>query len=478
MHHQLSTKSSLYVEASQDSEAVQRIQEWRVHITKPESVVSSKMASAYSRFRSEDDGVSSHLTSVSRSPLSKGSGDRDRHEKDGGADEYDPEKTPTLRAKRVTKVGRETAHSCKVSPSKASPKSTSARDGGARERNSLSSVRLGTQHIARLTDSQFDRLARATEGPSPPPPTSIPREKPAVPVNFLRPNTKSIPLPATDSLDEDDRRSSFDATGTTLSVLERKASTHIETLDNMIRRHPEKMYQVFKQRPGLMLVILLRCTVEDRISEVNASPSVSRQTKFGADASELKKDQISLLEESLIDLHFDKEDVGAEDSVPSPLLRSFPELEQLGQWIESGQPSCGAVPVSAAGEVPSIVISQHHTGSTSNRSNGTVATYTPSSSITTSPANSGRHPTHSEASEGRERYHDVGIDACAFGGELGSRTETTLREMVHRLEQAGELCSIQQTLIALQDRLMTTNASCDKLGERLSTVSNKAWREG
>ncbi len=275
-----SRKSSLFVEPSVDSEAVHRIQEWRVRIQSTPSVVSSKVASAYSRFPMEnDDGVSSHLTSVSRSPLSKDNrSEKSRREKEA---ECDPEKTPTLQAKRVTSLGHAKALSYKSSPDKLSANGRSIRGGdkshdtaSRQSRVNSSKNNMGTSHIARLSDSQFERLALATEAasPPPPPPPSIPREDSLIAAtacsqHLLHPQPPAV----SENTQDDERRSSLDATGTTLSVLEQKASSHIDTLDNMIRRHPDKMFEVFKKRPGLMLVILLRSKVEDRLSEVNAS---------------------------------------------------------------------------------------------------------------------------------------------------------------------------------------------------------------
>lgn len=350
--HASSNSTSLIAEQSEESEAVQRINQWRVKITTPPSVTSHAV-SAHS-FVGEEE-VSSHLTSVSRSPLSKKSSE-------------DPERTPTLQAKRVV-LGREQVKSYKVSPGK--PRT--ARNGSTSP--SAKASNKGTSHIARLSDSQFERLARATEGPSPPPPAPVPVEKP----ELLQPNH------------DDERRSSLDATGTTLSVLEQKASQHLETLDQMIKRHPNKMMEVFNKRPGLLLVVLLRCKIEDRISEVQADPVVDlAPTKSDYD----KHDGIDLLEESLIDLRFDDE----------PL-----------------QP-----------QVPSIVVSHHQT----------------SSSVT-----------------------DLGRVDAAVMAELDTGTEQRLEHVVARLEQAGELCSMQHLLVALQERLMGTKDNCRALESRLSAVS-------
>ncbi|KAJ1033292.1 hypothetical protein NDA13_001286 [Ustilago tritici] len=384
-----STPTSLQVEESED-ESIQRIQRWRVQITAPPSVVlGSQVPSDHSRFQEEQaEEMSSHLTSVSRSPLSKPNSAKSLVE-----DLVDMEKTPTLQAKRV--VGRESARSYKSPP-----------------RPNRHEREEGTSHIARLSDSQFDRLALTTESVLPPPPAPIPAESN---------NSRLRPKAAINKAEERDegKRSSLDATGTTLSVLERKASTHINTLDSMIRKHPDKMYEIFKNRPGLMLVVMLRCKVEDRISEVQATPPVLVDLAPSTSGRGKEKDGIDLLEESLIDLHFDEEATSALQ-------------EPRG--------------------VPSIVVSQHHTGDSGAARSRTAAT---SVGPLTEP--------YVEGGMGREQ--------SVVEAKIERRSEGKLLEIVQRLEEAGELCSMQQVLMSLQERLMTTKGECSRLSERLSVVS-------
>ena len=406
-----STHSSLYGVTSEESEEVQRIQQWRVQV-KPAPSVVSKVASAHSVVSQSGDDVSSHLTSVSRSPLSKGSGAKSKRDDE----ECDPDQTPTLRAKRVVKLGVEAAHSYKGSRGSGSKRSGSAREPASHTAPSIdskTSAPLGTQHIARLSSKQFDRLALAAEGPAPPPPTPIPHE---ATTPFLHP---THPTGQRDR--DDDRRSSLDAAATTLSVLERKATTHIDTLDAMFRRHPDKMYEVLKKRPGLMLVVMLRCKVEDRLSEV-----ASARVDLAPATSGQRKDHISLLEESLVELHFDDEMLQPTQK-PANEPEDFEELEELR-----------SLDLAVEGELPSILVSQHRTGST---------------------AAAASEPSAAESITGENL------------GELGARSEAALREMVTRLEQAGELCSVQQTLLALQDRLLDTRAGCSRLEDRLRIVS-------
>ncbi|SJX61345.1 uncharacterized protein SRS1_10337 [Sporisorium reilianum f. sp. reilianum] len=427
--------SSLYVESSsEEPESVKRIQNWRVNIQQAPSVL-SKVASAHSRFHGQDDGVSSHLTSVSRSPLSKNSGEKATR---GTRGEVDPQMTPTLKAKRITEAEldwdaiRQIEARCGVSV-----------------KSSDQQPQLGTHHIARLSDSQFDRLARATEASSPPPPAPIPCEPPLSisPSPSSRTSSHHHLHPAAPqntpthlshtNISEDDRRTSLDASAaaTTLSVLEKKASQHIDTLDKMIRRHPDKMYRIFKDRPGLMLVVLLRCKVEDRISEVqtNITPLMDL-TASTPNGKEAQRDAISLIEESLIDLRFDDE----RDAAQPQLSTQQPSVE--------------------AHSTPSIVISQHHTG---DLADGFLSHPIPSASTSTTfyPA------TTIVADDEGEVAH------------LGPRSEAALEGIIHRLEQAGELCSVQQTLLALQDRLMSTNADCGRMRERLSAVSSQKASE-
>ncbi len=147
--------------------------------------------------------------------------------------------------------------------------------------------------------------------------------------------------------EDGERRSSVDAARTTLSVLEARATPHIETLDAMIRRHPDKMYKLFQKRPGLMLVFLLRCKIEDRLSQVPSLANAEPVSK--AEATE--KD-IDLLEGSLIDLHFDADPVQ-------------PSAPKQGREVSA---------------VPSIVIS-HATGSTPTSTDATPqATQSPHAS--------------------------------------------------------------------------------------------------
>ncbi|SPO22428.1 uncharacterized protein UTRI_01106 [Ustilago trichophora] len=432
-----STKSSLHVETSEESEAVHRIQKWRVHIKHAPSMVSSKVASAHSGFDAEekddDDGISSHLTSVSRSPLSKGSAGREDAE-------VDPDKTPTLRARRVNRLGVEPAQAYKASPSsKGSKKSPSAPSQTARASKKVDdviSVHLGTNHIARLSDSQFDRLARATEGPSPPLPTTIPREE-----LYLHPNP------------DDERRSSFEnPPPTTLSVLERRAVPHIDTLDQMIRRHPDKMYEVFRKRPGLMLVVLLRCKVEDRLSQVDVSTQAAMDPAPASSGVGFKQKQdcISLLEESLIDLHFDNDEEEEQEVLQPIPLQGLEELESF----EPEYPPTA---------MPSIIVSQHHTGSN-------AASLARSKTADTSSSKS-----HATSHIGmNEKARVVG---AAMVGEIAPRTEAALQEMVSRLEQAGELCSVQQTLLSIQDKLMDTKADQSRLWGRLSALEQRLFSQ-
>ena len=423
--------SSLFVESSsKESKSVKRIKHWRMNIIQAPSVV-SKVASAHSRFEGEDDGISSHLTSVSRNPLSRKSVERDMRMKHA-EEEGDPQKTPTVRAKRVTHVGYEAAQQDKASPP------TSVKSNSNSQHPATRSL-LGTNHIARLSDSQFDRLARATEGPAPPPAAPIP-EEPSFSNHLLPAVSATAPTPIHfECHAQDDRRTSLDAPQTTLSVLEKKASDHIDTLDQMIRRHPDKMSRILKSRPGLMLVVLLRCKVEDRISEVQSRVGdkgavLVDTTNMTGRKEEEKRDALSSIEKSLIGLRFDEEE---EVSQPA-----------VGQGEEQRMPE-------DARSVPSIVVSQHFTGHSQ---------FSAASSITsTAPLRPVASVVADQAEEGR-----IGTDTLV---EIGPRGEAALETIMHRLEQAGELCSVQQTLIALQDRLMSTTVDCSRLQKRLSSVS-------
>lgn len=382
-----STQSSIRAQESEDSESIHRIQQWRVQITTPPShAPASEILSQFAKI--EEYEVSSHLTSVSRSPLSKPSSTKSRDD-----ELEDVEKTPTLQARRVVRLGKESPKTYKSPPGP-----------NCHQRNEPKPH--GTHHIARLSDDQFDRLARATEGTPPPSPAPIPVESS---VHQLHPHTANRAYEKA----EEDRRSSLEASGTTLSVLERKASTHINTLDSMIHKHPDKMYEIFRNRPGLMLVVMLRCKVEDRISEVQPSVLVDLAPSTSG-RQEVSKDAVDFLEESLIDLRFDDEEP----------------------------------PV----QVPDIVVSQHHTGGSAAARSRTVA---------------------SDGSSVTQPYTQGDKGKSEVGTEVENRTESKLQEIVQRLEQAGELCSMQQVLMSLQERLMNTNGEFNRLMERLSIVSTK-----
>uniref|UniRef100_V5E7A9 Uncharacterized protein n=1 Tax=Kalmanozyma brasiliensis (strain GHG001) TaxID=1365824 RepID=V5E7A9_KALBG len=376
------------LENSED-ESIRRIQDWRVHIKQAPSVL-SKAASAHSRF--EGDEVSSHLTSVSRSPLSKGektssvSPSRFAQVLDEVSAQYrgsrsplskEENETPTMKAKRV--VGKAAAASFHGSPR------------GVRTVS-------GTSHIARLSDDQFDRLARVAEGPPPPPPTPIPKE------TTLRP------------AEEEERRTSLDSTHpTTLSTLEHKAAKHIDTLDGMIRKHPEKMWRILGERPGLMLVVLLRCKVEERLeerrSEVGVGSLVDLTTKHGRE--ERENDGVRAIEESLVGLNF------------------------------------GVMQPTKTDKVPSIVVSRP-----SSKSDSQAPPSSASTAIVVAPT-----PAQGQGED-----------------KVDSRGNAALESMVKRLEQAGELCTVQQTLLTLQDKLMSADSEYHRLRDRLS-VPQRNQRE-
>ncbi|CDS01390.1 hypothetical protein [Sporisorium scitamineum] len=439
--------SSLFVESSdEEPESVKRIQNWRVDVL-PAPSVRSKVASAHSRFSTEVDGASSHLTSVSRSPLSKKSVKREGRER-RREDGWDPEATPTLKPKLITRVDWDVNRQIKESHTKSGKSSDKASRTPAIPRQT-SPIHLGTHHIARLSDSQFDRLACVSEGPSPQSCAPIPYEPSPSPT----PSTSSYhlqpaapPTTPNPSTAEDDRRTSLDAPATTLSVLEKKASQHIETLDSMIRRHPEKMYQILKDRPGLMLVVLLKCRVEDRISEVqsgvgSARPMVDLTAKVNGRE---ERDCLGMIEESLIDLRFDDAD----------------EDRQVEQRMDHCEQLALHQPSVEEQSTPSIVVSQHHTG-------GLGILQQHSQPIQSGSTSTTAYPTTTLVAD------DEG-DSNAVA-ELGTRGEAALQQILHRLEQAGELFSVQQTLIALQDRLINTNTDCSRLTERLSALEQAVF---
>ncbi|GAC96987.1 ubiquinone/menaquinone biosynthesis methyltransferase [Pseudozyma hubeiensis SY62] len=421
------TASSLCVEeSSEETESVRRIQHWRVQITQAPSVL-SKVASAHSRFLGTDD-VSSHLTSVSRSPLSKESG------------EQDAEITPTMKARRV--VGRDVA---KLLEPKTSPRSVKS-NGKAHhhQQPNPDQGQLGTQHIARLSDSQFDRLARASEGTLPSSRSApVPRELP-LDNSHLQPSAPpNTPARQSNSVD-DDRRTSLEAPPTTVSVLEQKATQHLNTLDLMIRSHPEKMVKIFKERPGLMLVVLLRCKVEDRIDNPYGKVEKVVAPLVDVGISETKKDVpkktaeevcLGLIEESLLDLRFDSHTTA--NGGPRVTLDGLSTSQQQAEVTST----------------PSIVISQH-TG----RLTPTPSAPSPSKDISSTP-----NPTSFS-------HDSVNVNADIMLAELDSRSNAALGSVVDRLQRTGELCAVQQSLVALEQKMMNTNNSCSRLGERLSVV--------
>lgn len=428
-------------------ETMHKVNEWRVHVSPPASLLSSKVRSAHSPLPTtgvEEDGTITYVTSVSQSQRPRENKEVNHH----AGCESDPDKTPTLRAYRITKQGRTSAHVYKPSSANCTNlaptlKHKANEPGERTSKEPPTRPQQGTEHIARLSDAQFDRLARAIEGPSVPPRTPIPHE-----LYSPLPHSASTPKPN----EEHVRRSSIDATGTTLSVLERNASCHIDTLDSMIRRHPDKMYEVLRKRPGLMLVVLLRERVEDRLSEVYTSPrSKWEGPSSSTSVATERKNGTTLLEESLIDLHFDVEEEKKQErnDDPQPASRCEPD------GLVVGSPEA----LSRGRKVPSLVVT-HHTDELIHRSSGAPSP---------TPVRPGNEHTKSRQ-QGRcqaaaERFETGAIT------ELGTRTERTLDQIVHRLEQAGELCAMQKTLVSLQDRLMSTNASCSQLRERLSIVS-------
>lgn len=370
-----------------EPEAIKRIRTWRVQITNAPFVLGSQCASAHSGMYT-DGGLSSHLTSISRSPLSKDNKSRSQVD--------DPQKTPVLKPRALPNGGHRRAEE------KRHKESRDHRD--SREHDAKTNTNgcqgVGTRHIARLTDSQFERLARATE--------ALRTQA------CISPETTSIldGVPESDKptshlgigAEDGERRSSVDAARTTLSVLEARATPHIETLDAMIRRHPDKMYKLFQKRPGLMLVFLLRCKIEDCLSQVPSLTNAEPTANAGATEKE-----IDLLEGSLIDLHFDADPVQ-------------PSAPKQGREV---------------GVVPSIVVS-HATGST------------PTSTDTTPQATQSTNAIQS--------------------AEARAGSDKTLHEIVCRLEKAGELCTMQHALVAIQNRLINTTDTGTQLSDRLSKV--------
>ncbi|GAC72524.1 hypothetical protein PANT_7c00144 [Moesziomyces antarcticus T-34] len=327
--HASSAATSMFANES-EPEAIKRIQTWRVQITNPPSVLGSQCASAHSGLYT-DGGLSSHLTSISRSPLSKDNKPRSQVD--------DAQKTPVLKSRALPNGRHRLAEESRHNKEGRSHRESRERDA---KTNTNGCHVIGTRHIARLTDSQFERLARATEALR----TQACMSPEASSILDDVPESDK-PAPHLGIGEEGELRSSVDAARTTLSVLEERASPHIETLDAMIRRHPDKMYKLFQKRPGLMLVFLLRCKIEDRLSHVpslvNAEPA--------SNAGTTEKD-IDLLEGSLIDLHFDA------DPVKHPAPRQSAEGDA----------------------VPSIVIS-HATGSSPTSTDATPqATQSPNAS--------------------------------------------------------------------------------------------------
>ncbi len=160
---------------------------------------------------------------------------------------------------------------------------------------------------------------------------------------------------------------------------------------------------------------------------------------------------MDLLEESLIDLHFDDEDPREKSS--NNKEEEGKEAAELASLVMSNHaPVIGEY----IQEVPDIVVS-HHTGSVGLGFRSPI----PSPSYL-----------YDELEHGQDRNQEERLEAAAgVVAELGARSERALREMVHHLEQAGELCSMQHILASLQDRLMSTRDDCGRLNERLSTVS-------
>ncbi|KAJ9477493.1 Ubiquinone/menaquinone biosynthesis methyltransferase [Pseudozyma hubeiensis] len=364
----------------------------------------------------------------SESPLSKKSG------------EQDAEITPTMKARRV--VGRDVA---KLLESKASPRSVKMNGKTHHHQQPKPDEgQLGTQHIARLSDSQFDRLARASEGTSPSSrPAPVPREPPHDNSHLQPSAPPNTPARQSNSAD-DDRRTSLGSPPTTLSELERKATQHLNTLDLMIRRHPEKMVRIFKERPGLMLVVLLRCRVEDRMGDVcgNVGKVVAPLVDVGvADAKKdvskktAEKDCLGLIEKSLLDLRFDNH--ATANVEPRIALDGLSTSQQQAEVTST----------------PSIVIFQH-TG----RLIPSLLTPSPSKGTSSTPNHTNLGP------------DSVNINADIMLAELDSRSEAALGEMVDRLQQSGELCDVQQSLVALEQKMMNTDNSCSRLEERLSVL--------
>ncbi|TKY84869.1 hypothetical protein EX895_005949 [Sporisorium graminicola] len=435
--------SSLFVEdSSEELESVKRIQNWRVNIMQAPSVL-SKVASAHSRCIAQDDGVSSHLTSISRSPLSKNSAAMGGREQKGKVKEAGSQTTSITQAHLIPKIDWDILRDMKVSGAK-SVKSSD------RQPPPISPLQLGTHHIARLSDSQFDRLARATERSPPSAPIPCEPSTLTVPGNSSRQHLHAAALPTTPTyllpthMTEDDRRTSLDTPATTLSVLEKKASQHIDTLDGMIRRHPDQMYRIFKNRPGLLLVVMLRYKVEERISAVppvvDAAPLVDLAMSRDSTREAKGRDCLSLIEESLIDLRFDDERAEGQQKLQTDQSQ-YLSLQQRSAAVEQS--------------TQSIDTSQHHTGALGNVGSLSRSPPIPSSS----------------ASINAYRTTTIVADEEVEVAELGSRGEAVLQEIILRFEKAGELCSVQQTLIALQDRLMNANTDCSRLRERLSVVS-------
>ncbi len=146
--HASSAATSMFANES-EPEAIKRIQTWRVQITNPPSVLGSQCASAHSGLYT-DGGLSSHLTSISRSPLSKDNKPRSQVD--------DAQKTPVLKSRALPNGRHRLAEESRRNKEGRSHRELRGRDA---KTNTDGCHGIGTRHIARLTDSQSsDSLVR------------------------------------------------------------------------------------------------------------------------------------------------------------------------------------------------------------------------------------------------------------------------------------------------------------------------------
>ncbi|PWZ03263.1 hypothetical protein BCV70DRAFT_14245 [Testicularia cyperi] len=156
----------------EEIQAIERIKTWRVRIESAPSQLSSMAASAHSHYEESYSGVSTNLTSVSRSPLKAKVVGADTNEVTPKA--LKPQRVNVLphSAGAVISAAARSDLACSIATGKSNDVDTVAMTGGiSHERLSdgvrstvkpASPVTGGAKHVHRITNSQFDRICGAS----------------------------------------------------------------------------------------------------------------------------------------------------------------------------------------------------------------------------------------------------------------------------------------------------------------------------